>query len=206
MSYGVPFGRLMLVAKLASGDLWVHSPAELSPALREEVDALGPVRFLIVPNAFHGHAAVGDWRAAYPDAELHAAPNFDARRKDLVVDRVLGDLPDPRWADDLDQATMLGHRFVPEVEFLHRASRTLVGGDLVVNVPEDISTPMRLWYGGGPGVIVPRLVRVDIRDRRQARASLDRLLAWDFDRLVPGHGSVVETGGREALRSAYAFL
>ena len=32
------------------------------------------------------------------------------------------DAPDPRWSEDLDQASVLGHRFVTEIVFLHRLS------------------------------------------------------------------------------------
>jgi hypothetical protein len=38
------------------------------------------------------------------------------------------------------------------------------------------------------------------------RASLERILAWDFDRVVVTHGDVVEHGGAEALRHAWAPL
>ena len=40
----------------------------------------------------------------------------------------------------------------------------------------------------------------------QARRSLDRILAWDFDRVVVAHGDVLERGGRELLREGYAWL
>jgi hypothetical protein len=45
-----------------------------------------------------------------------------------------------------------------------------------------------------------------IRDRRAARESLERILGWDFDRVVVAHGDVLERGGREALRQGYAWL
>ena len=45
-----------------------------------------------------------------------------------------------------------------------------------------------------------------MRDRVLVRHGLDRLLAWDFERVVLAHGDVVEGGGREILRRAYAFL
>lgn len=44
------------------------------------------------------------------------------------------------------------------------------------------------------------------RNKAAARASLERILSWDFDRIILAHGHVVETGGKETLRSAYAFL
>jgi hypothetical protein len=41
---------------------------------------------------------------------------------------------------------------------------------------------------------------------RAARASVDRLLAWDFDRVVVSHGDVLEKGGRRAIEQAFSFL
>lgn len=61
------------VVRLTGGDLWGHSPTELTPALRAEVDALGPVRHLIAPNRIH-YWWVADWQRAFPDALAHAAP------------------------------------------------------------------------------------------------------------------------------------
>jgi hypothetical protein len=45
-----------------------------------------------------------------------------------------------------------------------------------------------------------------MRDRKACRASADRILAWDFERITVTHGEVVERGGREAFRSGFSFL
>jgi hypothetical protein len=39
-----------------------------------------------------------------------------------------------------------------------------------------------------------------------AREQVDRMLAWHFDRIVVAHGDAIETGRREVLRRAYAWL
>ena len=41
-----------------------------------------------------------------------------------------------------------------------------------------------------------------LRGRYKAR----RIVAWDFDRIVISHGRIVERGGRDVLRRAYAFV
>jgi len=38
------------------------------------------------------------------------------------------------------------------------------------------------------------------------RASLDQVLTWNFDRILPGHGHAVETDGSQSLRQAWNFL
>ena len=39
-----------------------------------------------------------------------------------------------------------------------------------------------------------------------ARQALERILAWDFDRVVIAHGDVLGSGGSDALRAAYSWL
>jgi hypothetical protein len=53
---------------------------------------------------------------------------------------------------------------------------------------------------------MPRTIRLTVRNRRAARLSLERMLDWEFDRVVVGHGDVVESGGRQALAEAMEWL
>ena len=59
-----------------------------------------------------------------------------------------------------------------------------------------------VWGRFGPS----RFCKSLMRNRTAVRASLDFLLEWDFDRIVVGHGRNLETGGKDALRKAFAFL
>jgi hypothetical protein len=51
-----------------------------------------------------------------------------------------------------------------------------------------------------------RLLRTLVRDRPALRASVEKILAWDFERVVVTHGEVLERGGRDALRAGFAWL
>src|SRR5262249_51777678 len=50
---GFEFGARMTVVRLPGGELWLHSLVALTPELRQELDGLGPVRFLVAPNRLH---------------------------------------------------------------------------------------------------------------------------------------------------------
>jgi hypothetical protein len=50
------------------------------------------------------------------------------------------------------------------------------------------------------------MFRVGLSNRCAAGRALDEILAWNFDRIIVGHGEIVETGGREALARGYAWL
>jgi hypothetical protein len=48
--------------------------------------------------------------------------------------------------------------------------------------------------------------RFMVRDRAVARRQLDRILAWDIDKIVLSHGDPVLADGREVVRRAYAWV
>jgi Domain of unknown function (DUF4336) len=206
--YGLEVGTRMTVIRLADGSLLLHSPVSLDPGLRRELESIGRVRFTVAPNRVH-HLYAGAVAEAYPEARLWVAPGLDRKRPDLVFVAVLGDEAPAEWKDEVDQVFFRGRPYENEVVFFHRASRTLIMCDLAFNFGPRAATPTRLLmrllrsYGRfGPSRLDPLL----IRDRRAARQSLERILAWDFDRVVVAHGDVLESGGREALRQGYAWL
>jgi uncharacterized protein DUF4336 len=201
----VESGRRMAVVRLRDGRLWVHSPAELTGELRDELDQLGPVRFVVPASKLHGHRFADQYAAAYPDAELWNAPG-GRRRRGIEYANELGEAPDPRWAPEIDQVLLRGNTLANEVLFLHRPSRTLIVGDCLWNVTDQTTATARAWVGGGPGARPTRAFRRAIRDRAAFRESLSRVLDWDFDRIVIGHGENVEGGAKEVLRAAYEFL
>ncbi len=205
---GIDFGRRMTVVLLSSGELWLHSVAHLTPKLREELDAIGPVRFVVSPNRFH-HRYMEHYRAAYPEAELHASPGLPERREDLSFSGALGDEPDPRWVTDLNQTAFHGNRISTEIVFFHRASRTLILTDLCFNLPPSRPFFTRLAaraLGVYNRLAVSLTMRRGMSDHDAARASLERIFEWDFDRVIVGHGDIVETDGREKLERAFAWM
>jgi hypothetical protein len=202
---GVPAGRIMAVARLGGDSLWVHSPAPLDTELRRELKELGEVRWVVAPNPLHGHVSMGEYRPAFPEARLVAAPGLPERRKDLAFDIVLGEQPEPDWAAELDQTTLDGHRWLPEVLFHHRPSRALISGDAFWNV-DGAPRRSRLWAGRRRGVGPTFAHRRGFKDKAAARASNDRVLAWDPVRLVCGHGEPLPSGARQTVAEAYAFL
>lgn len=198
-------GARMTVARLPSGELWLHSPVALDAAARAELDALGPVRFVVAPNVNHS-LFVAPALATYPAARAYAAPGLEKKRKDVAFHGLLDD--DSAWPG-IASVLCAGMPYVNEVAFHHAPSRTLVLTDLAFNLPPGARNEARLfhWVMGAAGRFGPhRLVRALVKDRQALRRSIDRVLAWDFDRVIVSHGEVLERGGREALAAAFAWL
>ncbi len=206
---GFAYPTRMALIRLSDGGLFVWSPIALPPALKQAVDALGPVRCLVSPNRLHP-LFLAEWKTSYPDARLYASPGLRKKRKDLSFDGELGDTPEPEWAADIDQVPVRGS-FLTELEFFHRASRTAIFADLLQNFPSD-------WFKGWRGVIsrldgicaphpgAPREWRASFINRRAARASLKRILAWPIERVLVAHGDPATRDGEAFVRRGFDWL
>jgi len=200
-------GARMTVLRVAGGSLLLHSPVKLDAALESALRALGRVAWLVGPSKGH-HLFLGDYVKAFPGAALCGAPGLAEKRRDLAFAHVLSS-PPPGWPREVRLELVAGAPLMNEVALLHEPSRTLVLTDLVFNVEAGATNRARLFHRlvGATGRFGPhRLIRLGIRDRGAARRSLDRILAWDFDRIVMSHGEVVSTGGRRMLEQAFAYL
>lgn len=205
--FGLETGRRMTVVRLANGGLFVHSPVSLDGGTKEAVDALGPVTAVVAPSLFH-HLAAGEWIRAYPDARVYACPGLTHKRADLDWSGTLGDEPEAEWRGDIKQVFFAARSFENEVVFFHRASGTILCADLIFNLGAHPSRftriVARLIGNRKPGATL--LERVMIRDRAGARAQVDRMLAWEADRIILAHGPIITRGGRAVLQRAYAWL
>lgn len=123
LRFFVEMGRRMTVIRLADGALFAHSPADLTAELQAELAEVGEIRFVVPASSLHGHASLEHYQRAYPSAELFAAPGLARKRPGLNYAGELGERPDPRWAQVIDQAVFRGHRTLDEVVFLHRPTR-----------------------------------------------------------------------------------
>lgn len=203
--WGVEVGTRMCVVRMGDG-LFVHCPVALDESTRREVDALGEVRSVVAPSLFH-HLYVGEWMRAYPKASVWACPGLEKKRSDLAWTGVLGDAAMPEWRDALDQAPLTA-RFEHEIVFFHRATRTLICADALLNLRRLPSLVTRavavMMRNTAPGL--GWMERVAVRDRALGRRQADRILDWDIDGIVLAHGDLVAHGGREAFRAAYAWV
>ncbi len=207
---GFHYPTRMAVIRLKSGDLFIWSPVALSDPLRTEVDGLGTVRFLVAPNSLH-HLSLPEWKAAYPDALLYAAPGLRERRRDIVFDADLGDQPDAAWASEIDQVAVRGNIITTEVVFLHRQSGVVLFTDLLQQFPPG-------WFRGWRGIVAkldglvsrepqtPQKFRVAFTDRAAARAAVSRILDWPAETVVMAHGEPVVGNGQAWLARSFRWL
>ena len=205
---GMPLTSTMTVLRLGDGGLLLYSPVAMTGERRAAVEALGTVAHLYAPNLFH-HRWIGEWAAAFPAARLHAPAGLAKKRRDLRIDRIHGETPEPAFAGVVDELPVEGFR-LRESALVYRPALALVVADLVHNVGRPthpwsaIYTRLMGFYGQ---VALSRVIRwTGFTDKRAARRSVDAILAQPFDRLVVGHGDPLPSGGHDAFASAYGWL
>lgn len=232
------FGRIKIggrgtLVKLQTGNVAVFSPVALTPAVKEKVQSLGQIKYIVAPDIEH-HIFLSTWVKEFPNAEVIGMEG----------------LPEKREGDPATKGTKFHHVFSEsnkldlkvspefdaefsyeyfhshpnkELVFLHKPSRTLIEADLLFNLPatEQFSKTgvdptsgllnklfggimntrgamtwqkRALWYGvGGKG-------------RQSFTASVNRIKAWDYDRIIPCHGDVIESGGKATMEKATAWF
>jgi hypothetical protein len=186
----------------ANGDRVLISPVGTG----EEHAAIGDqLTTLVAPTLLH-HKFLGTAIHRYQPTALWAPPGFTEKHPDYAPVRVFGADPWP-YTGVLDYALLEGSPRTNDVLFFHRPSRTLYSADLFFNIrePQGVLAPVLLRLQG----VYKRFAVIRARkqwatDRDAFRRSLDRVFAWDFDRLVLGHGDVIDRDARAvALRALH---
>jgi len=198
------------VAQLSDGGVWVWSPVALTEELANQVQAIGPVRYIVSPNKIH-HLFLNEWADRWPDARLYAPPGLARKKPKLRFTAELGDEPDPAWAVDIDQVIFRGSFAMEEVAFFHRRSRTAIICDLIQRHPESkmsgwIGMLMRLDGLVGQQGSTPREWRASFLRRGPARTALQKVLDWDADRLLIAHGECAKTEAAEIITAALSWI
>ena len=210
--FGVMFTTRMTVVKLSDGSLWVNSPVSVPFDTLKRITELGPVRYLVAATPRHVWRLKG-WHTLFPEAQLWAPRTtpFTLKKGRLPFTGILGDEPPHGWADDLDQLAFKGNPLIEEVLFFHKESRTVILDDLIQIHPIVKGKPLRNALFKLEGVASPHGgVALDIRlsftNRNLARRSLEKLLSWDFDKLIIAHGVCIEKDAKPFVERAFRWL
>jgi hypothetical protein len=201
---GVPSTSRMTVIKLSAENLWIHSPIPVSAALKEQLDSLGPVRYVIAPSLTH-HLFVNDFAACYPDAELFGTPGLSDKRPDIANLQTLKIGATP-WEPELTGMLFGGMPTVNETVWFHAPSATLILTDICQDWQGPLPWPTRAWAtlsGVRSRFDVPLIVRMLTRDKEAARVSAQAILQWPFARVVVAHNAIVEQSAKEKLTHAF---
>ena len=182
---------------------------------------------------YEHHIFVSEWAKAFPSAKLMAVDGLpEKREKDPVAagnkfqyvwtqKNKASMKIDPVFDSEFDYE-YVGSHANKELVFCHKPDKTLIEADMMFNLParEQFSKTSQdstsgiltklfiglqntvgaatwqkrfLWYVASSG------------DRQGFNQSASKIASWDFDRIIPCHGDVIDSGGKGIFRKVFEW-
>jgi hypothetical protein len=207
------FPTRMTIVRLPDEQLFIHSPTSMTAGLKAEIARLGHPRWIIAPNRLH-HWWIPDWRQEFARASVYLAPRVRQQAGDRICFDALTLDRDEGYPWDVQIATVcVVSRYMTEVEFFHRPSRTLILADLIENFePSKLDGMLSRWLTrlGGvqhPDGQMPREMRLTFsRGGMHLRAAVEKMISWAPERIILAHGRWYPKDGAAELRRAFRWL
>jgi len=201
------FPRRMTVLSLKDGGSAIWSAVPLAEPSMRRIEALGPVRFIIVPNQGH-RLDLKPWKDRYPAARVIAPPSARQSVAEAVpVDATNDIIADPAITFQIVAGTK-SDEFALSVK--RGDGTTLIVNDILANVrhPRGVGAHImaRLF---GFGATRPRtswpVRRMYVKDPAAVAA---QFRAWaaipDLKRVIVSHGDIIDQAPAAALTRAAA--
>jgi hypothetical protein len=194
----------MTIVKLSSGSLWVHSPTELSSELKQAIEALGPVQFLVEASNGHMNWLV-EWQQAFPDAVSFVSRGV-AKKLKLTGHNLLDETSENIWDEDLLRVYTAGVPFFNESVFLHKTSKSLIVSDLIQHYNQERASGLSGFMSrfifeplGFKGMCIapPLKMGFMVKDRPSFVASIKQIQELDFDKIIVAHGEIIQSNAKQ---------
>lgn len=195
------------VVRLAGDALWVHSPTAPTDEICSALDALGEVRWIVVPNKFH-HLEAPATAARYPKAVVVGPKSAEMRNPQLKLGVGLDHSEYVGATLELVPLHLGGVPFLDETVFFHASTGTLIAADLLACASaRDHWTwrfAARIW-GRYEKVRTPPDVRWSTRASTAAAESVGQLSALPLQRILIAHGDPIVDRPAQQLIEAWNF-
>jgi hypothetical protein len=156
------------------------------------------------------------WSEKFPEAKLYAPPGLPQRKvvQDITFDSELSDSPPEEYSSDIDQVIFRGS-LLDEVVFFHRASSTVIFGDLIQRHDPASCVGFKGWLMKmddlvGPTGSTPREWRWSFwcnRKMHLAREALDKVVhEWKPKQLLIAHGECSQEGATEIVVKSLSWM
>lgn len=204
---GVRLRSRTTVVRLSGNALWVHSPGPPTDDVCAALDALGEVRFIVVPNRFH-HLQTPAAAARYPKAIVVGPETAKARNPKISLNMSADEPAYLRATPELTSIHLRGVPFLDETVFFHAASGSLIGADLLMTAcARDhwtwrISARLLGRYGK---IRTPPDVQWNTRANAAAAESIAQIRGLPVQRILVAHAEPITERPVEQLAQAWEF-
>lgn len=230
---GMQFGIRMVVILLddEKKNVLIYSPIRLTKTTLDKIqnEYQWNVEYLIAPNSIH-HLFLKEWIDQFPDCTVIAPPNLKERRKDIEFHHVLDiDVNDSSW-NVMDIPSELQTTYSNIIEFMviktgifheeivifHKSSKTLILADNIENMGHEPETSSCKHFPIVAKIILrlagmyqrpsaPTDMKLSV-NHNWYRKSIQQVLSWDFNKIIPSHGRIIDNDARDVYIAANAFV
>lgn len=222
----VPFGGRSTAVRLESGNVFLAASHPLCPETLETISAMGPVKHIVMLDAEHG-MYTESYHKTFPEAKLYFPPGAVKKwkSKGLLSESSTNYFSygegrsDPFEVDtngEIKSADFTKAHLNEDIAFYHAPTKTLIEADLLMSLPpteqysktnQKSTVPfLSNLMKPGSGAHQKMLWHLVSKDKQEMSRAAKEVAAWDFDRLIPCHGDVIETGGKKAWLDTYAHF
>ncbi|TIB72074.1 hypothetical protein E3Q18_03688 [Wallemia mellicola] len=206
---GVPVGSRSTAIKLEEGEnkdkVWVLASSRCDEVVIENIKKLGQVKYLVAPDT-------EQYIDAFPDAKVIGVDGLQSKASDVKFDYIYGQEPaDKKVGYEPEIQVVWFDKFINrDLAFFHQPTKTLVQADLLFNLPgyeqysnsEESAEPwVPFVQNFRPGTLTHRIAAMAMSKND---AEIKKVYEWDFDRIIPSHGDVIETGGKKAWYDVFS--
>lgn len=213
--FGLSVGTRMTVIRFNNGELAVISPIQIDQETNEQINQLGNLQYIIAPNLFH-YLFLSHFQALYPLAKVYAVSGLKSKIPEIFIDQVLENsgeniLGELEFLLFEGFKTFLTSGALPlnEYVFFHRASQTLILTDTAFHFDESfpMSTKLVSKIMGGYKKLRPSLLeQLATQEKEKVKKSVQKVLQWDFKRVIVAHGSIVEDDAKKQFQEGYEWF
>lgn len=202
---GVKFSSRTTLIKLSDQSILIHSPCNISAELKDEILKLGDVSYIIAPGNFH-HLHIKSAQQAFPKAKTYICQGIEKKQPDLKYDGFLSGNP---ICNDFEQQMTVGSKIMNEVAFLHKDTKTLILVDLIENIgnkTKNIGLGIKLWWFIFRMWNKPKPApeyQLGWQDKKLAAQALQKILSWDFEKIILAHGDLIVENAKEIAKTAW---
>jgi len=214
-----PIGGRTTAVRLSNSSVWLLASTPLTDETRQKIDALGQVRYIAVADTEHT-VFTKEYSKAYPEAKIFG-PEGTAKKLELNILEFKADGYNPMENEDQVLRSEMKAEYFDgfvnkDIAFLHVPSKTLIEADLLFNLPaneqysksnESPTGFMNRFFAFQPRSTFHQrfLYNVAGVNKASMARSANKVDQWDFERIIPCHGDVIETDGKAAWRSAFSL-
>jgi len=217
----IPIGGRATLVRMTTGQLAVFSPVALTPTVKSLIADWGPVGYIIAPDIEH-HIFLGEWHEEYPNAQVIGPEGLFEKREAAGREKV----PFSHVFTRENKRTLsIGREFDADFEYEYvdvhpnkelvfnfKPEKTLIEADLIFNMPATeqfkkqgegfLSRWLAPWGSAFGEARLQKNMIWHVFSRGgnpHFNDSMRRIQKWDFDRIIPCHGDVIESGGKEVF-------